>query len=569
MEQRTGRVVVLVDYDNFEICIRRDLQMVADLAPVVRFSQTLGQVVAARAYGSWDDPQLRMAVYRTGIEPAFAPVFPTSGFQAGEGKSVADTALVSDGIDLMYLLRPEVMVVVSSDKDLMPLVRLARIRGVQVVVVGSDYTAQQLASAADRVVTYRELVGGPSRRGEPMPQSTQPAAPVTRRTTSRSSSVVATQPSTLAPSAPSAPTRRSAAQVAPVESPEAPAPDSDGDESSSDPRRRRRRRRRGKSEDGDLVEAVDIAQTEDTLPTEPVAEEAAPAPRLPFRRADAPYSRRGSDPAPRIPTRFGAPEEAVEDVETLVVDTDPIEPDLVVPVHDVDAIEEAPLAEDAVEAVTGDIVAAGDEPESVEDDAPTEPLRPASAIGPIRVMEQPRPAIGYEETRIERSEEDEEPSSIVRPPLESILGPVRSSTASDAPAVAEEVLPTEAVEGAAPEATAAPEAPARRRRRKPAEAPAPVIVDAQDEAPAGTVVPAAEPVVVDAQDEAPAAPVEPAPEVQTPEEVAALAASDEMNSEFSGGVVASEAPAETKPAPRRRRSRKAAETSAEPPAGDA
>ncbi|MCS7002059.1 MAG: NYN domain-containing protein, partial [Dehalococcoidia bacterium] len=457
-------VVVLVDYDNFEICIRRDLAMPADLTPVVRFCQTLGTVVAARAYGSWDDAQLRMLVYRSGVEPAFAPVFPTSGMQQGEGKSVADTALVADGIDLLHLLRPDVMVVVSSDKDLMPLVRMARLRGAHVVVVGSDYTAAQLSAAADRVVTYRELVGGPRQRGAPMPPGAyQPSGPVLGASVAPGLSPGLASPVASAPIA-AAPMRPPTTTAAPPQRP----PDQASESPSGGRRRRRRRRRSSDQPDAVGVDVVDGAETaasvaddvfEDEPPAEsaPVAQPPTPAiettPRLPFRRPDY------------VPPR--APEAAVQPRSQIEWHPRAAPPAPTVAAPTPTEATATPIAESPAAAVPT---------------ADDEVRRPESAIGPIRIAALPARATAPEEPQPTPAI-DEWDVPVVRPPLEQIIGRVvsRAGSAPDAPPTwdaprAEPTLatvvdaPTTAEPAAAPTEpiapTGAPEGRRRRRRRR-------------------------------------------------------------------------------------------------------
>ncbi|MCS6801406.1 MAG: NYN domain-containing protein [Chloroflexota bacterium] len=408
MVSQNGRVVLLIDYDNFEICVRRDLQTIADLSPVVAYAQTLGTVVAARAYGSWDDPNVRMMVYRTGVEPAFAPVFQPALGQQGSGKSVADTALVADGVDLLHLLRPDVLVVVSSDKDLMPLVRMARLRGAHVVVVGSDYTAAQLAQSADRLVTYRELVGGPRRRGVPMPAGQTPLSgalqpayrpqPTAPGAASDAMEDAGVPPAVVPPVA--------AAPVTEPSSAEAPAPSSS--------KRRRRRRRGSRSETPrteesapdavapqmDLAEAINEAGIVDeasagTLAPLPLPQRSEPAAasapqpgrRLPFRRPEV---------LAQLESRR-QPEEAVQPrPRPLPSSSTPRRPP-------------APEAEPLVEP----------SPPILEGVRREEP-----PIGPIRAAATSSRATEPEETAGVVSEPSEEEIEVVRPPLESLLGRV-------------------------------------------------------------------------------------------------------------------------------------------------
>src|ERR671932_2293276 len=157
MIERPRRVVLLIDYDNLQICAARDTPgRELQLAPVVQFAQRFGTVILARAYAEWNLSTERLAVYKAGIEPAFAPVLRTESDRSG--KSLADTVMVAEGMDMLWTLSPDVLVLATSDKDLIPLVRVAKQRGAHVVVLGSDFTAIPLREMADEHFTYRQLI---------------------------------------------------------------------------------------------------------------------------------------------------------------------------------------------------------------------------------------------------------------------------------------------------------------------------------------------------------------------------------------------------------------------------
>src|ERR1051326_5294635 len=167
MTDRSRRVVLLIDYDNLQICAARDTPgRDLQLPPVVQLAQRYGTVILARAYAEWNLSTERLAVYKAGIEPAFAPVLRTESDRSG--KSLADTVMVAEGMDMLWTLSPEVVVLATSDKDLIPLVRVAKQRGAFVVVLGSDFTAIPLREMADEHVTYRQLItDGTGRITEP------------------------------------------------------------------------------------------------------------------------------------------------------------------------------------------------------------------------------------------------------------------------------------------------------------------------------------------------------------------------------------------------------------------
>jgi hypothetical protein len=159
MRRELPSVALLIDYDNLEIGASYDMPgRPLDLGCLIELCQRYGTVVVARAYADWGDPNERLAVYESGIEPCFAPIFRTTADQPG--KSLADTVLVADGVDILWRIAPEFLVLVTSDKDILPLARLARLRGTRTIVVGSDRTAVPLRRLADEYVTYRDLVAG-------------------------------------------------------------------------------------------------------------------------------------------------------------------------------------------------------------------------------------------------------------------------------------------------------------------------------------------------------------------------------------------------------------------------
>src|SRR5438128_4073337 len=206
MLERSRRVVLLIDYDNLQICAARDTPgRDLQLPPVVQLAQRYGTVVLARAYAEWNLSTERLAVYKAGIERAFAPVLRTESDRSG--KSLADTVMVAEGMDMLWTLSPDVVVLATSDKDLIPLVRVAKQRGAFVVVLGSDFTAIPLREMADEHVTYRQLItdgsarfateAGPGRTPAALPEPTR------RRSRERNGRERAATPSTSAIPAPS------------------------------------------------------------------------------------------------------------------------------------------------------------------------------------------------------------------------------------------------------------------------------------------------------------------------------------------------------------------------------
>lgn len=155
---RSKTVVMLIDWDNLQICHSRDAPGTElDLQALIALAQTYGTLVSARAYAEWNLLSERLAVYKAGIEPVFAPVMRPEG-SPREGKSLADTVMVADGVDLLWTVAPDVFVLATSDKDMIPLARIAKQRGAAVVVLGSDLTAIPLVEMSNVFITYRQLL---------------------------------------------------------------------------------------------------------------------------------------------------------------------------------------------------------------------------------------------------------------------------------------------------------------------------------------------------------------------------------------------------------------------------
>ena len=162
-QAETNQVVLYIDWDNLAISTAADFGgAVPDVHAIVQAAQRFGSILMARAYAEWQVPSDRLAVYKAGVEPVYAPTFrfePETNGQPARGKSIADPCLVTDAIDALHLM-PSVthFVLVSGDKDLIPVVRLAQLRGKKVIVIGPEQVANVLREMADEYIPYRSLI---------------------------------------------------------------------------------------------------------------------------------------------------------------------------------------------------------------------------------------------------------------------------------------------------------------------------------------------------------------------------------------------------------------------------
>lgn len=172
--EEENHVALFIDWDNLAISTAADMGgATPDLRAIIRVAQRYGTILLARAYAEWQVPSDRLNVYRSGVDPIYAPTFrfePDPVGQMPRGKSLADPCLVADCIDNLHLL-PSVnhFVLVSGDKDLIPIVRLVQLRGRRVVVIGPDYVAAILREMADEYISYRSIVEASDGTASPEP----------------------------------------------------------------------------------------------------------------------------------------------------------------------------------------------------------------------------------------------------------------------------------------------------------------------------------------------------------------------------------------------------------------
>src|SRR5919199_1914513 len=159
-----GPVALFIDWDNFAIGLRQEMPArPSDVGPILRWVRRFGPLLVCRAYGEWRDPAERLAIYNAGVEVVYAPVLPLGGSamaRDGAGaKSLADTAMAVDVTEMLGLISGlSTLVLATSDKDLIPVLRFAQRRGLYSIVVGSDRTAGALRDLADEFVSYRQLL---------------------------------------------------------------------------------------------------------------------------------------------------------------------------------------------------------------------------------------------------------------------------------------------------------------------------------------------------------------------------------------------------------------------------
>ena len=125
------------------------------VSALARFAEGGGRVGLRRAYADWSrDPDGPGILTGTSLEPILVPA-------TEEGEDRSHIRLVVDAVDALHSGDdPDAIVLVSDDPTLVPLVRSARSRGSQVIVVTPMSGAPELAAEADLTVPLQDVVRG-------------------------------------------------------------------------------------------------------------------------------------------------------------------------------------------------------------------------------------------------------------------------------------------------------------------------------------------------------------------------------------------------------------------------
>lgn len=149
-ENEQRRLAVLIDADNANPGIIDGL-----VAEISKF----GVASVKRIYGDWTRPNLR------GWKDVLLThaIHPIQQFAYTTGKNATDSAMIIDGMDLLYSERFDAFCIVSSDSDFTRLASRIREAGLMVFGFGERKTPQAFVSACDKFI-FTEILREP---GEP------------------------------------------------------------------------------------------------------------------------------------------------------------------------------------------------------------------------------------------------------------------------------------------------------------------------------------------------------------------------------------------------------------------
>lgn len=160
-------VAVFVDFENIVYSTRNCLNVNPDFGVLMNWCRQFGRVVIARAYADWrrHAPTVSSILHNHDIDPVFVPSYQYGriGSNHGSIKNSVDMHLCVDAMRVLYRYpHLNTFILISGDRDFIPLVRALRMEGKMVIGIGvADTTSNYLGRAVDHFVFYQELVGRP------------------------------------------------------------------------------------------------------------------------------------------------------------------------------------------------------------------------------------------------------------------------------------------------------------------------------------------------------------------------------------------------------------------------
>ena len=164
-EQRRPDVAVFIDFENVYVSVRDKLNANPNFEAIMDRCSDLGRVVISRAYADWYRyPRVTSALYANAIEPIYVATYYYDKDLGRTGRAIKNSVDMNLCIDAMKTLftNPNISkyVLVTGDRDFIPLVNSIRQQGKEVYIIGIGGAAStHLAQSADEFVFYEQLIG--------------------------------------------------------------------------------------------------------------------------------------------------------------------------------------------------------------------------------------------------------------------------------------------------------------------------------------------------------------------------------------------------------------------------
>lgn len=158
-------VAVFIDFENIYVSVRDKLDSNPNFEIIMDHCNQLGRVILARAFADWYRyPRITSALYANNIEPMYVPTYyydKGAGRTGGPIKNSVDMNLCIDAMRTLFTMPAlSTFVLITGDRDFIPLVNSIRQQGKDVIIIGVGGAASShLAQSADEFLFYEQMVG--------------------------------------------------------------------------------------------------------------------------------------------------------------------------------------------------------------------------------------------------------------------------------------------------------------------------------------------------------------------------------------------------------------------------
>ncbi|HZB95030.1 MAG TPA: NYN domain-containing protein [Herpetosiphonaceae bacterium] len=156
-------VAVFVDFENVYVSVREKFDATPNFELIMDRCEDYGRIVIARAYADWYRyPRVTSALFANGVEPMYVPTYYYDRDVGRTGRPIKNSVDIHLCIDAMRTLftQPNIckFVLVTGDRDFIPLVNAIRQHGKDVIVIGIGGAASaHLAQSADEFLFYEQI----------------------------------------------------------------------------------------------------------------------------------------------------------------------------------------------------------------------------------------------------------------------------------------------------------------------------------------------------------------------------------------------------------------------------
>ncbi len=165
MEQVKKRadVAVFVDFENIYVSVREKFDAQPNFELIMDRCEDYGRIVIARAYADWYRyPRVTSALFANGVEPMYVPTYYYDREAGRTGRPIKNSVDIHLCIDAMRTLYTQShidkFVLVTGDRDFIPLVNAIRQHGKEVIIIGIGGAASaHLAQSSDEFLFYEQI----------------------------------------------------------------------------------------------------------------------------------------------------------------------------------------------------------------------------------------------------------------------------------------------------------------------------------------------------------------------------------------------------------------------------